>query len=433
MHFHSRTWFAVMLLVAAAASRGYAVDATWNHAVELSATIPASPPWSITLTWPEDTAASPEYAPAYTVFRKTPEGNSWGTAVPLPARQTSYVDGDVVEGVRYEYRVVREFRRPGLPEFDHDGYGYIQAGINIPFVAERGKVILVVENTVAEQLGGKVAQLRDDLVGDGWQVAQINVGADWAPARVRQMIRDEYDATKPRADVVFLLGHVPIARSGNYAPDGHEPRALPTDAFYGDVDGNWVDANGDGIYDQDQIASDIELQVGRVDFAAMDLAGSGKTELQLVERYLDKDHAYRHAVVRPPRRALIADRIGEDRGRAPAASGYRAFATFFGPENVFRADTEDTARDEDRWIAKLTAGAYAWTFGSGGGAVDSIAFLGPHGEYKSASSSDLAAGAKCTFYLLFGSYFVDWAQPNNLMRAALFPAQWDPKLGIHVT
>lgn len=394
-----------------------AVESTWNHAVELSATVPTEAPWSITLTWPEDSTATADYSPGYTVFRKSADGAQWSPGTPLPPGQTTFVDHDVKEGVRYEYCVFREFRRPNDPGSNHDGYGYIEAGINIPFVHERGKVILVVESRVAATLGDKVGRLQQDIAGDGWQVARLEVSADASPGEVRALIQQEHQ--KSPAEVVFLLGRIPIARSGSFAPDGHEPRAMPADGFYGDVDGKWIDADGDGIFDDNAIPSDIELQVGRVDFAEMEGARTEKTEVELIARYLDKNHAFRHSAVRPPRKGIIADRMGLDRGRAPAASAYRAFATFFGPENVVRANAEDGNDDSERLLPKISREPYLWAFGSGGGSVDGIAFMGTQGEYKIATSADFASGTKATFYLLFGSYFVDWARPNNLMRAAL--------------
>lgn len=411
-----------MFILAGCTAR--AEEATWNYAVEASATLSPGPPWTITLTWPEDTGAAPDYVPSYTVFRKAPDKSDWGEGIPLPAGETSYTDAQVEEGSRYEYQISRVYRNPRNAGWDHDGYGYIQAGINVPPKHQRGQVILVVEKNAAGNLAKKIARLRRDLAGDGWTVAQIAVEAGMAPAEVQRLIREEYFSRATRAEAVLLLGRVPIARAGRYAPDGHEPRPMPADVFYGEMNGEWKDEDRDGVYDANEIPSDVELQVGRIDFAEMGGIETGKSELELLERYLDKAHAFRHVAVhpdgpRPPRRALVGDRIGADRGRAPAASGYRAFATFFGPENVFRANVEGESPDEDRLISKLSAGAYLWAFGSGGGADTQAAYLGIHGEDRAMTSADLARGAKGTFYLLFGSYFVDWSKPNNLMRAAL--------------
>lgn len=396
-----------------------AVDPTWNYAVQVSATVAPAAPWSITLQWPEDTGAGPAYFPDYTLYRKDPTATDWGPAIPLAPGQTSYVDHDVRPGVEYEYRIVRQFRDPRFPTANHDGYGYIVAGIDVPLVDHRGGVILVVEDRIASALADKVARLRRDLVGDGWTVTQLTVSAGDSPASVRHAIQGAYAAGGGQAQALFLLGHIPVVKSGDTAPDGHEPRALPCDAFYGDLDGTWTDANGDGIYDNNTIPSAVELETGRVDFSDLAGIGTGLDDIGLTARYLDKDHAFRDAQMRLAPRALIADRIGIDRGRAPAAAGYRAFTAMFGPGNVLAANTEDNAPDGARWISLLDAGTYLWTFGSGGGGPDSIAELGTGGEYKVATSTELAAGAQAGFYLLFGSYFLDWSQPDNLLRSAL--------------
>ncbi|HVU34831.1 MAG TPA: hypothetical protein VHE61_15465 [Opitutaceae bacterium] len=411
----ARKWASIAMMVAAVVT-ARAVDDTWDYAVRATATVSTNPA-TITLSWPIDTEANATYSPAYTVYRKTPGADDWGAGVALLAGQTSYADQNITEGVRYEYQITTQYRDPRFPELDHDAYGYVCSGINVPLVEDRGKVILVVEDRVASALSDRVATLRSDLVGDGWTVTQINVDAGDTPSSVRARIQAEY-LTGP-ATALFLLGHIPVVRAGETAPDGHDPRPLPCDAYYGDVDGNWTDANGDGALDNDTIPSDVDLETGRVDFADMDRAGTGLDDLGLTARYLDKDHAYRQAQMRLAPRALIADRIGIDEGRAPAAAGYRAFTAMFGADNVVQASTEDNATNDQRWISVLSRDSYAWTFGSGGGAADAIAELGTGGEYHSLTSADIAADPRAGFYLLFGSFFIDWSQPDDLLRAAL--------------
>ena len=409
----------VAAMVLAGSVLVHAADPTWNYAVQVSARVSSGSPASITLNWPEDTLATDSYQPSYTVFRKAPDADAWGMPAVLRAGQTSYTDSAVTEGVAYEYQVKRSFRDPTNPDADHDAYGYIVAGINVPVVDRRGRAILVVEGRIAETLADRVARFRQDLVGDGWTVDQIVVGAADSPVGIRDQIRTAYYAGEARATALILLGHVPVVRSGNYAPDGHEKRAMPADAYYGDVDGAWIDSTGEGVYDANTIPSDVELQTGRIDFADLEGIGTGLDDVALTARYLDKDHAFRVGTMRLTHRALVGDRTGIDRGRAPAASGYRTFSALYGAENVFLASTEDDVTDEERWVSRLQADSYGWAFGSGGGDFDMATFLGTQGEYKSVTSSDLAAGAQAGFYLMFGSYFVDWAHANNLLRAAL--------------
>jgi hypothetical protein len=138
----------------------------------------------------------------------------------------------------------------------------------------------------------------------------------------------------------------------------------------------------------------------------------------LIQQYLAKNHDYRHAIIRPARRSLIADTFGDQAGMANSASGFRAFATFFGAANTEMVNTDTPA--VNNWITRLAARDYSWVFGAGGGSPTTMAGLGTHGGEFAVWSSDFATlRTKGTFYLLFGSWFVEWDKTDNLMRAAL--------------
>lgn len=234
----------------------------------------------------------------------------------------------------------------------------------------------------------------------------------------------EADSAKVKA--VFLFGHIPIVHSGFYNVDGHRTRSMPADAFYGDMDGNWKDSDGDGVLDPSTLPSDVELEVGRVDLAAMpgNLTTNGPasfpSERELLRQYLHKDHEFRHARVPVPRRALIGDRFGRYDGEAFAAGGYRTFAAFFGATNIVKANADDGAPVEERWISLLGRNAYLWAFGSGGGNYTSLRALGTHPPYDSVVTTDLVSvDAKAVFTMVFGSKLVEWDTEDNIMRAVL--------------
>src|SRR5256714_6544430 len=142
-----------------------AVEPTWNYAVQVSASVQASPP-QINLSWPQDTSGTPN---SYTVYRKAPGATLWGGGTTLSGSATSYADTGVAAGTAYEYAIVKNAG-------GYNGYGYIEAGINVPLVDNRGKVILVVDNTYASQLGSELNRLQQDLAGDGWTVLRHDVG-----------------------------------------------------------------------------------------------------------------------------------------------------------------------------------------------------------------------------------------------------------------
>jgi hypothetical protein len=386
----------VLLTFFGAASKG---DSTWVYAVQISATAQSSPP-RIVLSWPQDQYG----ANSYTVYRKTKDSGSWGTGTTLPGSTTSYADNNVAVGGAYEYQIVKQ------ASLGYTGYGYIYAGIESPLVENRGKVILVVDSSQAGGLNSELTRLQQDLFGDGWSVVRRDVSRTDTPANVRTVIRNAYNADPVNVKAVFLFGHVPIFRSGNLNVDGHQPRNMPADGFYGDMDGTWDSPN--------TIPSDIDLMVGRVDLFNMPVAGRSETEL--LRNYLNKDHNWRHKRINVPRRALIGDRFGDLFEEVSAANGFRNFEPFVGPGSIARANEQLESAISEKWSSMLTAGTYLWAFGCGGGSYTSMMGMGTHDDYKDVWSSDIIDGdAKAVFFMMFGSWFGEWDSTDNLMRAAL--------------
>lgn len=397
-----------LALLPAVAAR--AVDMTWTYAVQLSATVSADPP-RIELNWPAD----PFPISRYTVHRKAPAENAWNEGVPLSGDATRFTDENVEVGKTYEYQVIKYGP-------NYTGFGYITVGLHAPLVDARGRVILVVDDSFAGPLAGEIARLQSDLAGDGWTVLRRDVSRGASPEEVKAAIRREYNADKENTRAVFLLGRIPIVLSGNLNVDGHGSRPMPADVFYGDMDGEWTDANGDGVYDQSLQPSEVELQVGRVDFA--DLPGRYSPvpypgEVELMKRYLDKNHAYRHAAVRPRHRGLIGG-LGDGNGQAYSAAAFRNFSALVGNTNVAIANSEADASLDERWITRLSADDYLWAFGGGAGSDFTVGALGRHGPYADLWASDfIEHRPKGTFYLMFGSWFADWSKPDNLLRTVL--------------
>lgn len=396
-------------IVSVAALR--AGDPTWRYAVQLRANVTTDPA-RVELSWATDSYPVRDYS----VHRKSLTDTTWSEGVTVAGDVTSIVDENVEAGKIYEYQVVRH----GV---GYTGYGYIAVGLDAPLVDSRGRVVLVVDRTIAERLTNELRRLEADLVGDGWLVTRKDVARDASPAEVRDAIKAEWEADREHTKAVLLFGHVPVLRSGNQNVDGHQARPHPADVFYGEMNGTWTDANGDGIYDQSALPSDLELMVGRVDFAELTGQFSSvryPSEVELLKRYLDKDHAFRHAEIRPKARAIIGNQIGDGSGQAYAAMGYRNFAALVGAENILTANAELDAPVEERWISRLAAEDYLWAYACGAGGDFSISAMGMHGMYNDAWSSDfLELKPKGTFYLMFGSWFVDWAKPDNLLRSAL--------------
>src|SRR4029077_18687120 len=124
-----------------------------DHAMEYSVQVSASvqnTPAQITLRWPNAATAAPVNV---TIYRRAPGSDSWGQGTTLAGNATSFVDHDVNVGTPYEYQVVKKSR-------SYSSYGYIYSGIDVPLTENRGKLLLVVDNTFAADLAGELERLQ---------------------------------------------------------------------------------------------------------------------------------------------------------------------------------------------------------------------------------------------------------------------------------
>lgn len=397
-----------MLLALAALTVPLAAQTAAQAAVPVNAVATTSPP-SLTFVWPADATAT-----SFTVARRLSGTSTWSPATTIPGggAATTWTDASVVPGLRYEYW----FSKTGSVA----GRGLVTAGVEASLIEDRGRLVLLVDDTMAAPLGYRLDRLVEDLTGDGWTVLRHDVPRTGTAASVRNLVLADAAAHPGQVKAVFVLGHVPVPYSGSIAPDGHGDHngAWPADAYYGELNGPWTDTTinnatasrpqnrnvpGDGKFDQSLIPSDVDLQVGRVDFA--DMPAFAASELQLLQAYLDKDHDYRHKVFTVGQQAVIDDNFGWFGGEAFAASGWRNGSALVGTANVFAGDYFTT-------LNTPSGPGYVWSYGCGGGSYTSAGGVG--------STSDFALSQnRSVFTMLFGSYFGDWDSTDNFLRAPL--------------
>ena len=402
-------------------------ESTSDYAVQVSARVERSPA-RIVLEWPIDGCGMPGQ---FLIHRRTPGASSWIPIAGLGATCSSFADTNVGVGTPYEYQVTKIAAQ-------YKSYGYVYAGIDVPLKEHRGKLLLVVDRTYSAELQTELAQLQQDLAGDGWTVVRLDVNRNDSVIKVKKLIKSQYRADPEDVNCVFLFGHVPVPYSGNIVPDGHAPDhqgAWPCDGYYGDMDGHWTDHSvnttcatdkrnrnvpADGKFDQSSFPAPLKLMVGRVDLANMPgrLTWGGPptfpSELELLRNYLHKDHRFRMKEFDLPRRGVVGDYFGPRNGEAFAASGWRNFAAFFGCTNVSVLPKERT------WISDLATNQYLWAYGCGPGTYTSIGGLGTANSYNDGLTTELVShDVKAVFTILFGSWLGDWDAEDDMLRAVL--------------
>ncbi len=364
---------------------------------------------SITIKWPLLTDVV-----NYKIYRKLKTETSWGSTTKGVAAgsDTMWTDTDVTIGTEYEYYIEK------IKADLSNGYTYILSGIEVPAVDNRGNVLVVVEKTLAETINTELNSYLKDLAADGWNVFSIAVSKTDSIQAVKRGIK-KMDTQVGGLKSLIILGHVPVPYSGNFAPDGHGDHSgvWPTDAYYTIDYDQWSDAitkvsgitrtenqnlPNDGKWDNSVLPGAVKYQTGRIDLSNM--SKFSKTEAELTKQYIKKDHDFRYKITKTVEKGVVDDNFSYTLGSF-GSTGWRNFSVMFGPKNVSDQDYFTACRKEN----------ILFGYGAGGGTYQSCDGIGTTDSFVNAKGA--------IFNMLFGSYFGDWDNANNLLRAPLASAQ----------
>ena len=366
--------------------------------IDVAATVAATPTPQVTFTW-DTQKTGVVLGISRRVMGVTGGAATWVLRGSATYPTASFTDA-ITTGTIYEYKI----RRPYVDSTAVEVAGFSSVTLNAPVVHDRGKILLVVDQSQAAALASELTLLEEDLTGDGWTVQRINSARDdaatpGAPAALRAAIQAAYQADSTHIKAVYLFGHLPVPMSGWDAPDGHANRQQYADGFYGDMDGTWTDTSnfgtgnvpGDSIYDPNYFPSKVELMTGRVDFA--DLTAYHKSEVEYLRDYIHKSHAFRLA-----RRTEVGRRGLWNSSYLWQERNW--IGTLFGAANMTYAPFKPTLT--------TTPHLFGIDFGNANGADP---------DYTDSPN-------KLIFGINFGSYKLSWAYANNAMRGLLAQPDW---------
>jgi hypothetical protein len=376
----------------------------------------------------------PPTATGQRVYRKLKEAYAWGAIYKnLNNNDTTFSD-TIATGSHFEYRFEKDT--------GHDGYsvqGYIYAGHRVLPITQRGTILLIIDSTHKDFLFNNIRTFRNDLIGDGWFTKIFWISPSTTVSTIKSYILSEYAANPSQVKSVCLIGDVAVPYSGDYSafgitpPDGHtvfgppsHEGAWPADLYYGDMDeASWTDVSvtnnsgarvenrnnpGDGKFDQTTIPTLIELQVGRIDLSNM--SSFAESEQELLRRYFIKNHQYKHNQFNVVERCLIDNHL-------PVIINYPSpyFDEHF-TGNAYRNMApliSDTVCYNLDYLTNLTSSnSYQWSFGFGAGS-----YTNASGVATTDQMANPLTDLKTVFTGLFGSFFGDWDNSNNFLRAPL--------------
>lgn len=374
---------------------------------------------SATIKWPENKKTDDNYH----IYENKSSINSadFKYKTYVNSIQTGWTDKEYKTGTTKEYQIFR-FASDNKRISDD----LIIVGKDIETPNKKGGILVLLDNTYENDLSNDMKILKSDLERDGYTATIISVDREMPTTEVKNIIKDINNSSTTKLTTLYLIGHIPVPYSGHfsttgaaYPPDGHtegsgnHTGAWPADLYYGDLDGIWTDETvtyeqsalernnnrpGDGKFDQTILPSEVELEVGRVDFYNM--PAFEKTELELLKDYLNRAHLWKIGQLPTVDRGLIDDNFA---GHIISNSAYKTVNSILGQDSLF---------DQRDYMTELVKEDYLFSFGDGGGSYTTCSGIG--------TTEDFAANNIHTIFTgLAGSFFGDWDTHNNFLRAAI--------------
>ncbi len=167
--------------------------------------------------------------------------------------------------------------------------------------SERGLVAVLVESSLAGALAGALDTHAADLADEGYDV-RVESLAGGDAAELRGLLSGL--AAEDDLAGALLLGALPLAWfeiEDDHGEYGHA--AFPCDLMFMDLDGSWLDDDGDGVADRHEDGggdTEPEIWIGRL-LATEDMGD----EAELLGDYLARAHAFRRGEIVPDRSALV--------------------------------------------------------------------------------------------------------------------------------
>ena len=395
----------------------------------------AKDPLRIHLQWPTVKKRT------YEVSRRSSPHELWKSLVTdLKGFELIDASSDLMQGRIYQYQIA-QYKTAGLVQ-------HIEVAAYTPPKHNKGKVLLLVDQTHWKTLEDDLNQFREDLQVDGWEVvmtkAPRHVDSRWKPnvrriAEVKELIQEHLGVPVKGLKMAIMIGHVAVPYSGYIALDGHarpgddHRGAWSCDAYYGDIDGVWHDGAvdhvnrthapatnvpGDGKFDENHLPTRLEIAIGRIDFANLPSLNSGvlqkrsvrksRMEGELIKQYLKKNHSFRFGELRFEPEAVIKSHL-------PNSMNLSFNKSAIGNASKWYGHVPGKIRTGDGF---LDAGRSLWAFMAGRSGSASFA----SGVRRTRDFNEPDKSPRSAFLVLYSSWHGDWNVQDAFLRACLAPA-----------
>ncbi len=371
-----------------------------------------------TLFWKPNT-----FTGDYRIFKKSSiESDIWGSAIViLPSTATSYTDTTLKPGMSADYQVISTNGTSAL------ALGYIYVGNKLNERPYKGGIVLMIDSSYEISLKKELFQLKKDMIEEGWTVSTLYVSKNLTAIQTKTKLKQHIAQQINPVSSLLIIGNVAVPYSGGFTgdgsnfppPDGHiegsgnHTGAWPADAYYGDLDYDWIDNNitlttgaqsrhhnipNDGKFDHVKFPTTLDLEVSRIDLSRM--SQFSLSEIELTRNYLNRNHLWRTGKISVLERGLIDDNFTT---LNLSSTAWHNFSTFFPIDSVI--NTKD-------YFTELRTNSYLWSYGCGPGSYTTCGGIGSTNDFVNDTQKHI-------FTMLAGSFFGDFDIANNFLKAPL--------------
>jgi hypothetical protein len=161
-------------------------------------------------------------------------------------------------------------------------------------------ICIVINNSLYMAIPGSFSVFLSDLESDGYVPNVYTMLNDGDEVALKDILISEWEDRDISGAI--LIGDLPVAW---YEMTVWGEEEFPIDLFFMDLDGRWLDADFDGLYEDHQDgAGDMEADIWVGRLLALNLTYHGASEIDMMNNYFDKNHRYRNGELRLSDKAL---------------------------------------------------------------------------------------------------------------------------------
>ncbi len=197
-----------------------------------------------------------------------------------------------------------------------------------------GGYLIIIDSDILPDINTSISIYQEDLAEEGYNSYVIDYTGTTS-IDMRDLIISYYQTEAITG--VFLVGDLPVAWYIMYGdfedlptggsvwnPNLPGSEEFPLDIYFSDIDGDWVDYENDGIFDDHVGNKSPEIEIGRIKADNMNLLEASESEL--INNYFQKNHTFRNEILFTNNALLYIDDAWADSGIIHQAAMQQVFS-----------------------------------------------------------------------------------------------------------